>query len=51
MVNYAVNRITDGEKVDFKGDARKKQISNSKENVEIKRGNINDDGKINEGVT
>lgn len=33
MVNYAVNRITDGEKVNFKGDARKKEIGLNKENV------------------
>lgn len=50
MMNYAVNRIKDGEKVDFQGNAVKK-VKDKNETVELKRQSVKDDGQLNEGRT
>lgn len=50
MVNYAVNRIKDGEKVDFKGNPIKK-VKDRNQNIELKRQSVKDDGKLNDAST
>lgn len=49
VVNYAVNVIADKKKTDFKG-GLKKEISTD-DKIDIKRQNVNDDGKIGEANT
>lgn len=49
-MDFAVNRIKDGEKADFKGNMIKK-FSGKQEQVELKRQSVKDDGKLNDGRT